>query len=224
MYRALVFVAVVGASGFPGQPSPVAVQDEPKHVLRFQNESVRVFEIAIPAGESTLLHEHRYDNLAMALQSAQLTNESANGQSASLRVEPGAVVFSSASPPYAHRIVNAGSLGARLMAIELLTPEPRRSRGFSPAALGARPLLENNRVRVWRVTVEPGQSRSSVRTGSAALRIIQSGGEAIETIAGQPTTAARFGVGDLEWLPPGEKRVINNVGDSRIVFLEFELR
>jgi len=64
MLLALVLFAV----GIPVQcrQTIVPVNKEPRHATKFENELVRILDIEIPPRDSTLFHEHAFDNVCMA--------------------------------------------------------------------------------------------------------------------------------------------------------------
>jgi quercetin dioxygenase-like cupin family protein len=105
--------------------SAVPVQDEPHHHWIFENQYVRVLDVVLPPGESTLMHTHSYDNVAVRLSDSVIQKQDLgkdwDGPS---RVQPGQVTFTAcAKHPYTHRVKNAGTTTFRVMDIELLQKE-----------------------------------------------------------------------------------------------------
>jgi quercetin dioxygenase-like cupin family protein len=101
---------------------PVPVQNEPHHHSVLENQYVRVLDVSIAAGESTLFHTHEHDNLSIRVSGgqAQTQLQGSDWRPAS-QVERGSVVFSSASSkPYTHRVKNVGPDTYRVIDIELL--------------------------------------------------------------------------------------------------------
>ena len=52
--------------------SPVELSGEPRHHPKFENEFVRVLDVTVPAGDATLWHVHRRDNVVITLADANL--------------------------------------------------------------------------------------------------------------------------------------------------------
>ena len=46
--------------------SYVAVRDEPRHRRRFENEFVRVYDVLVPPGDTTLYHHHSEDTFSVS--------------------------------------------------------------------------------------------------------------------------------------------------------------
>ena len=102
--------------------SPVPVQDEPHHHWIFENQYVRVLDVQLPPGESTLFHTHSHDNVAVRLSNSTIQKQDVgkdwDGPSP---VQTGEVAFTAgAKRPYTHRVKNAGGGTFRVMDIELL--------------------------------------------------------------------------------------------------------
>src|SRR5215813_11105456 len=62
------------ASPPPGS-EPVPVEQEPHHKVVYQNQYVRMLDVQVGPGESTLFHTHSHDNIAVRLTDAQLQNQ-----------------------------------------------------------------------------------------------------------------------------------------------------
>jgi quercetin dioxygenase-like cupin family protein len=105
--------------------SPLPVQDEPHHHWIFENQYVRVLDVVLPPGESTLLHTHSHDNVAVRLSDSIIQKQDIGGTwDNPSKVQPGEVAFSAgAKHPYTHRVKNVGPSTFRVMDIELLQPQ-----------------------------------------------------------------------------------------------------
>ena len=57
------------------QESPVELQNEPHHHLKFENKYVRVWDTLIPAQEATLWHIHSHNNVVLTLGDANVRVE-----------------------------------------------------------------------------------------------------------------------------------------------------
>lgn len=102
--------------------SPVPLTQEPHHHVMFENQYVRVLDVNISPGESTLFHTHGHDNLSVRI-SGGFTQSQVQGKDwrQASQVERGTVVFSEGSTkPYTHRIRNLGTGVYRVIDIELL--------------------------------------------------------------------------------------------------------
>jgi quercetin dioxygenase-like cupin family protein len=86
-------------------------------------------------------------------------------------------------------------------------------------------VLENDRVRVYRVTLEPGQSTTMHTHLLPGLGIAISAGEIEVTTRGNEE-AQRFNlpIGDLRWRASAVTHMIKNVGKTRFEAVDIELK
>src|SRR5205823_3464021 len=102
--------------------SPIEIKGEAHHHPKFENEFVRVWDVTVPAGEATLWHIHRNDNVVITLADANLRIENAAGPSTEAQWRFGEVRFAKAT--YVHRAMNVGTTAFHNFTIELLKSSP----------------------------------------------------------------------------------------------------
>src|SRR5438093_10950343 len=91
-----VAIAPTAVSQSNSPQSPVEISGEPRHHPKFENEFVRIWDVTVPAGDATLCHAHRNDNVVITLGGA------------SLRLEPVGTAPPEVECPFAHaRLVRA---------------------------------------------------------------------------------------------------------------------
>src|SRR5437773_222529 len=153
---ALVPTGTLSQSSSP--QAPVEIKGEAHHHPKFENEFVRVWDVTVPAGDTTLWHIHRNDNVVVVLgEDASLRIETVGGAPAEVQWKFGEVRFGKAT--YVHRAMNIGTTPFHNMTIEILKSPLGSAETVKPKEPIIRaPVLENERVRVYRVTLEPGQS------------------------------------------------------------------
>jgi quercetin dioxygenase-like cupin family protein len=105
------------AAASPNPTEPVPVEQESHHHVVLENQYVRVLDVSIPPGETTLLHTHSHDNLAVRLNGGSVeTQEMGKGwQSATLT--PGTIIFRNA---LTHRVKNVGNQVYHVVDLEIL--------------------------------------------------------------------------------------------------------
>src|SRR3989475_8139489 len=121
--------------------SPIKISGEPRHPPKFENEFVRVWDVTVPAGDATLWHVHRNDNVVVTLGDANLRLENAAAPPTEAQWKFGDVRFAKAT--YIHRAMNVGTTPFHNLTIELLkSPGPQQEQ--SPKYPIVRtPVLEN---------------------------------------------------------------------------------
>lgn len=101
---------------------PVPVQDEPHHRWEFENQYVRVLDVVLAPGESTLFHTHSHDSIAVRLNEATVQRQNLGKEwEPASKVMPGEVNYAEgAKTPYTHRVKNVGTTTFHVIDIELL--------------------------------------------------------------------------------------------------------
>lgn len=124
----------------PPTPAPPIYLEDRFHYWAFENQYVRVYDVRIPPGETTDLHVHALDSVAIRI-SGGLVASQTQGQAwtKAERVEPGSVeVRADASHPKTHRVRNEGTEEYHVVLVQSKTGEvghrlpPLRIRGTPP--------------------------------------------------------------------------------------------
>jgi len=204
----------------------VPITAEPDHRIRFDNGTVRMFEVVLPQGRATLMHEHLADNFTVSFRTARVLNEPhGGGEPRALEARPGIVGFSStAAGPYTHRVISGGEETFHVIAMELLTPGPAAAPTAEPRSGAAFELvLENDRGRAYRIILAPGESTGwFTRPAGTALFAISSG-RISEEVESRPRRLWDFEPADFRWFDGSEALSIRNEGTEPIELVEIEV-
>jgi len=65
-YAVVAWLLIQAAAPVLPAQSPVPIEKEPRHRLKFENQFVRVFDVLIPPGDDSLFHIHIYDGVYQA--------------------------------------------------------------------------------------------------------------------------------------------------------------
>src|SRR5215468_9434257 len=114
----LIPIGTLSQSNSP--QSPVEISGERHHHPKFENEFVRIWDVTVPAGEGTLWHIHRQDNVVISLGDVNLRIETLGRDPVESPWKFGEVRFSKAT--YVHRAMNIGTTDFHNFTIELLKP------------------------------------------------------------------------------------------------------
>jgi hypothetical protein len=152
----LIF-AVQSAADEPADPEVVPVTGEPRHRRVLEDEHLRLFDVRIPSGDTTLYHIHKFDSIYIPISGfANLLNQEYEKAAKPLAIKPGAVAFAGhAQTPFTHRISNLSGETFHVIDIELISPPGDGLLGVLPA--GRQPVLENPRVRISRIVLGPSE-------------------------------------------------------------------
>ncbi|HZP85840.1 MAG TPA: hypothetical protein VFB54_03405 [Burkholderiales bacterium] len=156
----------------------VPIEDEPKHVLKFQNAHVRFFDVQLPPGYEGLWHTHLHDGVFVNI-AAGPTRAQDLGGAAQTRPprDAGETYFINyTKKPKAHRVSNIGDTAYRVTDTEVhqacSTPWSVPSNGQDGKSHSL--ILENERVQVIRILLSPGE-RVALRPGCAMLVAVTPG-------------------------------------------------
>ena len=108
-----------------------------------------------------------------------------------------------------------------------VTVPPGKNTGYhihSNDSVSYTQIMDNERVRGWRLALEPGQSAPAITQSAPGVRIVLDGGEIAEAVPGVRDRGMWFKHADVFWQDAGVTRSVRNIGTTRVEFLEFELK
>ena len=192
-------LAVALGLGAQGQidPNAVPVEKEPQHHLVFTNDFVHVIDARFPPGYKSLSHTHAQDNVAITISTGRDDAQSA--------ARIGRAGFSKGG--YSHVVTNSGTIEMRFIAVELMRADKPGAAPF-PDESRHKLEMENDRVRIYRVKLAPGESLTSHTHSAGWLGVTVSGGS---------------GPGAYQWHGAGTNNPLNS-GQSALEVVELELR
>lgn len=208
-------------------PVVVPVESAPFHLQVFENEYVRFLNVLIPPGKVGAYHRHSIDFATLIVEATdRLEVTVLDKPMALVSLKAGQVLFSGYSKaPFIHQVANAGQSSFHVMGIEILDSEPGR---FSPSTRTDVPayslVLDNERVRGWRLVLQPGESAAAITQTAPGVRFVEQGGDTVESARDKPDHELNLVRGDFVWQAAGTTRAVRNVGTSAVEWVEFELK
>jgi len=218
--KALVVVLLAAASLASAPPPAVPIVDEPMHRLKFTNEYVRVFDVLVPPHGQTLFHEHAHDYVFVPLGPSHFRSEKADGTSAELNLQNGEARFTAA--PLTHRAINLAATPFRNITVEILKSAGSPPEPPLPAMPGHSVILENDRVRIDRQILEPGQSTGVHTHTLMSLGICVSPARVEYTDNDGTGETADLQAGEFNWHSGTRTHSLKNVGKTRFEAIEIE--
>jgi hypothetical protein len=206
--------------------APLA-RNEPHHHLVFQNDLIRLLRVLIPPGNATLWHEHDFDYVVIAVNGTKIQVELPGNPQAT----EGTMVTSSvgyvnyAGKHFVHRVSNKGDVLNHQLAFEILVPKPGSFAASDRSAASQYKMeTDNDRIRVWRLKLAPGEIADSIDQRAPALRAILSGERLLETDSNGQVRETPVKSGDFAWLPGPGSRSVTNAGSTPLELVEVELK
>lgn len=217
----LVLIPVVVWSQSNSPQSPVEISSEPRHHPKFENEFVRIWDVTVPANDATLWHAHRSDNVVVVFGDVNLRIETVGRDAVETQWKFGEVKFAKAT--YVHRAMNVGTTSFHNLTIELLkAPGPIKD---LPKETGREPVLENERLRAYRIILEPGQSTPVHTHPVSGLAINLTPAELEVTTKGKDKSdRLNLPLGESRWRAGAVTHSIKNVGKTRFEGVDIEFK
>ena len=211
----LIAVAALSLAGmFPVvAQSPVPVEKEPRHHLKFENEYVRVFDVVVPPGDETLFHVHSNDYAFVSIGDANLKAEVPGSQPADLILKDGETRFTKG--PITHRVRNVAKTRFRNITIEILKSPGPSGTSKPDTSPGLSTVLENDRVHIERLVLEPGQSTALHTHNLSALSVFLTRARIRVESPGQKPQNMNYKPGDFRWRSAPTTHTLKNIGSTR---------
>lgn len=205
-------------------PSARDVDYASYHVPVFSNELVTVLNVFIPPHRESGYHRHFLDSVGVLISDTARTGQ-VLGAEATVTAPRGrgSVNFTAyASAPLIHTVAVTGEVPFHNIVVQLLD-DPS---GFtvSERGQGYTQVLDNERVRVWRLVLEPGETAPVIRQTAPGIRIVIDGGELAESVPDWPERGMAPRSGEFFWQERGDIRAVRNMGPTRIELVEIELK
>jgi hypothetical protein len=228
----LTLASVVIAPAWAATPDEPATaplaRDEPHHHLLFQNEFVRIMRVVIPPGDATLWHEHNFDFGVVFVNGSKLRADLPTDPQGTERIAAtkNFIFFDYDGKHFVHRVNNIDTTAINhQLAFELI---PSRPMGFGASDRSAVPEykmeVDNERVRMWRLQLAPGQTAAMIVQKAPGIRFVLSGDRFVETHGEGRAQDIATMAGDYAWLPGGALRSVTNAGVSPLELIEIELK
>jgi quercetin dioxygenase-like cupin family protein len=204
---------------------PVPIEKEPWHQLKFENRYVRLFDVSIPPGATTLPHIHVNDAVGVRLTDATLVDDAVGEKPSEVSVARGSVSFSYRPTPLTHKVTNTGTTPYRNLLLEVL---PSTKSSPDTASLADVPghtlVMENDRVRVVRLVLAPGESTKVHSHALRGIGIALTKGELSIEVPGKDLKTIQLSPGDYQWHEIGTTHSLTNVGATAIEVVDIELK
>jgi quercetin dioxygenase-like cupin family protein len=212
----------------------VPLSKEPRHRVTFENKQLRILDVNIPAGDTSLDHRHDLDIVTVSMTSGTNTRIQTGKEPATDRPPRplgDATVAEYAGKSGSHKVENVGKTAYQLFAVENL-----RTSGWStaPAASGLATKMtrEARSFRLYDVNLSRDTSQTSHKHDVPTIAVLISG----SVMSDGPDTQAKanpgapVGLKQLtqpgQWIlvPPGDTHHVVRLGAGNARVVEIEVR
>jgi quercetin dioxygenase-like cupin family protein len=207
-----------------GRPTIAPMTKAGFHQSTFQDENMTVVNVTVPPGLSTGYHSHDQDLVFVITAGAKITGQVLGKDPAEAEFKLGQIGFVYyTKTPGVHQVINLEKDNAlRILAVGIVHPDAGRySVSTRPAKYEV--ALDNDRVRAWRLKLNPGESAPAIQQTAPGARFVVGGGTVVEKRNGKPDQPLVLNNHDFMSMTV-EERSIENTGNSPVEFVEIELK
>ena len=198
------FVVLACALAWPAaaqlEDKPVPMDKAPFHIPVFENDYIILLNVNIPPGRNTGYHTHYADSVSVNLTPASQTNQNFGSSdvsppgAAAGEGEPGRATFTDVTKngPRTHKATNVGPTPFHNISF-ILKPRAAGGPAVSDRAgvQGYTQVMDNARLRAWRIILKPGEATAQVTQRAPGLRVYVQGGVLAEVVPDRPIAAWR---------------------------------
>lgn len=209
MKRILFFLPLALALQTNAQEA-VAVSKEPRHKNVFENEYLRVLDVHISPGDTTLYHKHETPSVFISLHPVRTGSQVIieDGASTALSLDRRITYESFSKSPRIHRVWNADNSVFHVMDVEVLTKGDNKTEA-AVALPQFRQLFDSRQVRAYRVTLKSNEN-VEVQRNTAVLVIGLTDASKVMV-----NSKAFLKEGDFLFASPSEKiKLVNKEADE----------
>lgn len=201
----------------------VLVHEEPRHHVVFENDKIRILNVLIPPGDTTLYHIHHTPSLFLYFSTTTTFSQLQNAPATTGRGIRGKFIFENLSSPNVrvHRVWNVDTIRLHVMDIELLS----KVTGFEQDPLVLRHLqlsIDTPWVRVYRLTLEPGNEFSLSNSRYPSM-LVSMDTAAVQIQQGSKSNLETRQAGSFLAIKTGQSFALKNAGTNTANFALIEL-
>jgi hypothetical protein len=201
----------------------VPVRDEPRHKPVLQNKYVRVLDVWLPPGDTTLYHIHSTPSLFNFFTGGKLSTQIKNGPWELSEPQAGFTWYKSfENDTLIHRIINVDTVACHVMDVELIdkydTDGMKPESGHLPFEL----LYENERASAYRVAGAHLINYKFEGRGPIIVELVDGNGIVYHNSTQQQTKELKAGM--YLYIDPNSSFYFTNKQDERVHMVLFELK
>jgi quercetin dioxygenase-like cupin family protein len=197
-------------------------RDEPRHKNVFENKWLRILDVNIKPGDTTLFHRHSTPSVIVILTNTKIGTQLQGGEPVISQGRPGNMSYAAyGEKPIFHHVWNDDTSMFHVMDIELLgkNENPGEPAEGGP---GFEPGWQEKMVNTYSISLKENENITNIR-GSHPLLIINISGRTFVQ-AGNKERISLIKPGQFIWIDPGtplQMGCISN-GGSKLVSLELK--
>jgi hypothetical protein len=217
--RQILFLFFLASALKTNAQEAVAVSKEPLHKNVFENEYLRVLDVRILPGDTTLFHKHETPSVFISLHPVRTGSQVIveDGNATVLSLDRRITFEGFYKSPRIHRVWNSDTSEFHVMDVEVLTKGDKKTEP-SIELSEFKQLFDAPPVRTYRVTLRPNQVIEIKRTSAVLVVGLND--------AGRVTVNDKsiLNEGDFLFVSPSEKIKLVNKDEKEYSFALLELK
>ena len=187
----------------------VAVRFEPRHKVALENEWVRLLDVRVPAGDTSLFHIHEIPSYFIPLSNTAIGSEIKEQAPQESKFTVGATWYNGfENGPLIHKVWNNDTGVLHVIDLELLSA--KKSILPSLELKNFKIDFENEKLRVYRMELR-GNQRINLPSLKTPMLIISLSGAQIDVRTAKKNDARyHINAGGFQWLQANQSFVIKN--------------
>lgn len=210
---------------FPVLCQEVPVSKEPRHHPVFENKKVRILNVLLPPGDTSLYHLHSTPSVFISLSTTKTAAQLKGSQPSPFgQSTQGNIWFENLAPPHTriHRVWNEDKFVFHVVDVELFTDEAP----FSDKALSLSHCLlitDTPWVRVYRINLDRNDKIEIAKQNNPFVLIAINDASA-EVFLNNKKVKGTARAGDFLWINARDKIAINNKQEKKASFALLEVK
>ena len=212
----IIFIIVNSSLG------QVSVKDEPRHHNVFENNFVRILDVRIKPGDTTLYHTHATPSVFLYFTETKVGSNIINQPVSSAINIAGNINYDSLKTPRIHRVWNEDTSWFHVMDVEIVNPQPAAKHSLSKIE-NAVLLFDKPFVRGYKLQISAAET-FNIRKLDVRFLLVSFGEVSLSVIINAKEQVRIMKPGHFIWIEPNENVEIKTLNSTQGSFALLELK
>ena len=200
----------------------VSVKDEPRHHNVFENNFVRILDVRIKTGDTTMYHIHSTPSVFLYFTGTKVGSHIINQPASSAINIAGNINYDSLKTPRIHRVWNEDTSWFHVMDVEIVSLQPA-AKHSSAKIKNAELLFDQPLVRGYKLQINAAEPFNIPKSDLPFL-LVSYDDVTLNVIINTKEQIRIMKPGHFIWIPPNEIVEIKNLNSSHGSFALLELK
>lgn len=214
----VLIIFIVANSSF----AQVPVKDEPRHHNIFENDFVRILDVTLKPGDTTLYHIHNTPSVFIYYTNTKVGSKLINQPATSGVNMAGNISYDSLQTPRIHRVWNEDTSWFHVMDVEIVNPQPAAKHSF-PDIKNAELLFDKPRVRVYKLQINT-EEVFNIRKSDLRVLLISIGETNLNVTTNGIEETRIMKPGHFIWMNANENIAVKKMSSSPASFALLALK